>query len=661
MRHNKLFWYPFYLILLTLLFLTDVRAYVDPSVLTYAIQAVAGIAITLGTVAGLYGRKIISFLKKTEKGISADPKQDDLVFHDPVTGSDVRALSFITEDQFIELCLRHSKSEKKQKSRISAGLCVTLAVSFLWMAYSPLMLYIGNADEFRYDFFSILPTVILMFAVGMITGLIVYYCSSRIARPLYSFLVFFGFAFLLITLIQGVFLAKGLPPLDGTKFDWSKYSSEKIKSFILIVAVSAGLFLLYKQKGSQFVQRCASVFSVLITLFLAVTLVITGIQTKGFSPKRSASVTSDEEFTLSSDRNLIILVLDALDSGSFRELMETENPEYREVFRDFTYYPNTVGCYTYTEHAIPYILTGIWMENQEDFISFETKAMDHSPLLSSLEEKGYRMGMYEDALVYDSEGIYRFENVKDDHYKLDSFGEYARQSFYMTWFQYMPYPLKPLLSREDTLSNLQNRAIGQSEAFMSRNTQFYNAVHNDEINVTEDMCFRFIHLEGAHVPFRYDKDANEISMEDGSYKQNIQASITITNAYLELLREKGVFDNSAIIIMADHGFTEENDPLLGRSNPVLLIKGMNEKHEMNISEQPVSYEDLQNTYKLLLDGNITDNLYSFAYDNNRKRRFLSYDYNHPEYIKEYIQDGYASDITTMRETGNVYSFGIIEK
>ena len=121
------------------------------------------------------------------------------------------------------------------------------------------------------------------------------------------------------------------------------------------------------------------------------------------------------------------------------------------------------------------------MENQEEFETFETNAMDQSPLLSELEQRDYRLGVYEDALVYEGEGIYRFENVADDHFKLDSFGEYARQSFFMTWYQYMPYQLKPYLASEDMLSNLQNRAIGQSEAFTSSNTEFYDAIKEKEI------------------------------------------------------------------------------------------------------------------------------------------------------------------------------------
>lgn len=40
-----------------LLLMRNARAYIDPSVMTYAIQAIAGVAIAVGAVVGIYWRK----------------------------------------------------------------------------------------------------------------------------------------------------------------------------------------------------------------------------------------------------------------------------------------------------------------------------------------------------------------------------------------------------------------------------------------------------------------------------------------------------------------------------------------------------------------------------------------------------------------------------
>lgn len=102
------------------------------------------------------------------------------------------------------------------------------------------------------------------------------------------------------------------------------------------------------------------------------------------------------------------------------------------------------------------------------------------------------------------------------------------------------------------------------ETFSYDNEVFYNAVKNSEMTKTDDKTFKFIHIWGAHVPFVFDKDMNRI--EDGTYAQNVEACMTMTDAYLKKLKENGVYDNSVIIVMADHGYgflmDQETDSIL---------------------------------------------------------------------------------------------------
>ena len=118
---------------------------------------------------------------------------------------------------------------------------------------------------------------------------------------------------------------------------------------------------------------------------------------------------TDGELELGEGKNFVILMFDALDSHTFRSILNS-HPEYNETFEDFTYYPNTLGAYPYTEYSVPFILTGKWNENTENFRTFETRAMDESPLFKKLEDQGYDMCLYEDDLVYDNENRKRFSN-----------------------------------------------------------------------------------------------------------------------------------------------------------------------------------------------------------------------------------------------------------
>ena len=65
----------------------------------------------------------------------------------------------------------------------------------------------------------------------------------------------------------------------------------------------------------------------------------------------------------------------------------------------------------------------------------------------------------------------------------------------------------------------------------------------------------------------------------------------MTNEYIKRLKENGAYDNSVIIVMADHGNTDLNDAddMLVRANPMFLVKGINEHHAFEKSDKPLSY------------------------------------------------------------------------
>ncbi len=63
------------------LFSLNVNAYIDPSVMTYAIQAVAGIVIAVGAVIGIYFRKA---KKKISKKLGIDENKNKEIETDEI-------------------------------------------------------------------------------------------------------------------------------------------------------------------------------------------------------------------------------------------------------------------------------------------------------------------------------------------------------------------------------------------------------------------------------------------------------------------------------------------------------------------------------------------------------------------------------------------------
>ena len=313
-------------------------------------------------------------------------------------------------------------------------------------------------------------------------------------------------------------------------------------------------------------------------------------------------------------------------------------------------------------NAIPFILSGEWYENEGSFQDYLDRVYREAPLWKELKSRNYQIDLYEDDIrAQDASIVDNFDNVYFTKVTPVSYLELAKQELKLVGFRYAPYDLKRYCVIKEVYFNELRESHPEgsdSKAFTADNTAFKEDLAAQGVVMDETgNRFKFIHLNGAHAPFIYDKDANVIGVEQGSYRQSMEASITLAANYIQALKDSGAYDNTALIVMADHGYNgmgEKEEDFL-RQAALLLIKGRNEQHDtMQISEAPISYEDLQEAYVRLLDGAQSDAVFDWKEGDTRERRFLEYAPGSEKHMVEYLQKGYAQDLTTMVPTGRVF-------
>lgn len=657
-----IFKYLYYCICLFFLSTIHVNAYIDPSVMTYAIQAIAGTAIALGTFVSVYWRKIKKvFVKEFNASNGKNAESDDLFFKE----KDGTIRHSLEKGRFEQMSIEPAKSEKKGFKAILISLipafALSLAISFMLMAYAPFQLYFNNVYEFWFDFKLMLvphaAATVLLFLILFAGFVISYFIYDRF----YDVLLFFGLYVFVGLYIQGNFMTGHLPPMDGTTIDWSLYSRDIMLSWIFWILLLVIVVLLVRFLTPRMMKKLIPAVCAVLSLVMIITCVTTGIHKNGFKEKEQYVATTRGELELGEDTNFVILMLDALDSKTFRKILDT-HPEYNDTFKDFTYYPNTLAAYPFTEYSVPFILTGIWNENTEDFRTFETRAMDESPLFRKLEDQGFDMCLYEEDLVYDNENRRRFTNVVDSGFNFYSRRKYLERMNTLVLFQYLPYFMKNLNEVTTNFSSTRPVQVKGYDIvdFLRSNERFYRDLKEHGITCAEEgKTFKLIHLDGAHVPFWYDKDVNIIDEETGTYPGMVECCVTIMNAYLQAMKDAGLYDNTTVILMADHGYGyregEETIGLLDRANPFLMIKGVGEHHEFTVDEAPISYEDLQEAYSRLLDGKTGNEIFDWNAGDKRTRRYLKYNYTKEYHIEEYFTDGYADDVFAMKASGKEFN------
>ena len=538
------------------------------------------------------------------------------------------------------------------------GIFISLAISFLLFLYAPVDLYCANVSEFWFDFSTLLITALGMFAACFAVLMVLYLIAMLIHPYVYRIALAGGLTLFICTYIQGNFMIDKLPPLDGTSIWWEKYDILRkdtliLWGIVLAVVVLAAIFLRKErfENVAMFISGC-------MTLMLLVTACSTALTNGALIPKVHLHISEENEFNMSSDENFVIFVLDTADSREFTSLLE-DHPEYRDIFADFTYYENMMGNYSCTMNAVAYILSGEWFENQEPLADYLNDVYLNSPLWEELWSRGYQIDLYEDDIRAQDDSVAdNFGNVYHTTVRPNSYLELAKEELKLVGFRYAPYDLKRYCeTREIYFDALQVSEPDGTTAgiFTEDNMAFKEALlENGVVMDQEQKNFKFIHLEGAHAPFIYGGDMEYVP--GGDYRQNMEASIALTAKYIDAIKESGAYDNTAIIVMADHGYNGQGDDVWMRPAPMFLVKGMREQHDtMQISEAPVSYVDLWDAYMRLMDGKQSDAIFDWKEGDTRERRYLRYSFSETDHLVEYIQKGHAQDLDGMELTGREFN------
>ena len=551
---------------------------------------------------------------------------------------------------------------KKLIKQIMPAIFLLISMNFMFFIYAPYELFITNQWEFWFDLDILLPISFASFGIMVILGILIAFLINCINKKMYyGMLTVCGVA-IVASYVQGTYCIKNLPPLDGADINWNNYPIERVKSICIWLVLLFMAIVIIHKLGSKKFEKIITVISVIILFMNISTMLTLMFTTHAYGKEENLKSCNVNMYELSSDTNFIILVLDTLESSVFKEVLE-ENPQYQNIFEDFTYYDDTLCAYPFTRNSIPYILTGVRYENQDYFSNYTADAVESSKLINILKENNYKMGLYttNEMELKKSRGGEIFENMRYFPERIDTPINAFKLVTKMAAVKFAPWDLKRFAYDVESFKNKIRVAvnIGEYQAFNDNNRVFYKELSKQNpITMTEEKCFRFIHLEGAHYPYQYDKELNVI--ENGTLKTNVEACFTIVKQYIGRLKESGVYDNSVIIIMADHGFDKEftgvgSGEILKRMHATLLIKGINEKHPMKVSSKPIAFSDLQDAFVNLLDGQSGEEVFGHIDDREeRERRFLIYEYNHENYMEEYMTDGKTIEIERYQPTGNIY-------
>lgn len=547
---------------------------------------------------------------------------------------------------------RDTETTKENSNKIRAALGISVATAFMLCVFEPLNLFFLNKREYAFDVYTMLPMCILLF---VLLGGFEFLCLlifRRYMDKIFKALMVVAVSLFVCLYVQGNFLVGKLPDLSGFYIEWSEFYPQYVQSAIvwsvifIIVTVLYFLFKKYFYQGTFY-------FSCFITGILFITLISVCVMNDGMKKRTDITVTSKNVLDYSSDTNFIILVADMVRGDDEKAILK-DNPEFCDIFTDFTYYDNYTSGYIFTYYALPLILSGEWYVGEESMDEYKNMVFFDSPFINELKDRGYRMGMYTDECPL-IEDAYMYENIVDYKSELKEPIAFAKVWLRMVGYKYAPYFLKRYTQ---VMPGEFNTHFSRGETFRKwnfydGNTPFYKECTDLSFSAKEGDCFKLIHIFGAHgYPEAFNEDMELVPTED--YQSSVKSVNIIIKAYIDQLKQSGVYDNSVIMIMSDHGTSYHGDIGFGGQDAILFVKGINEHHDaMRVDSAPIAQEDLLNAYFKLLDGDDSTGIFEYKEGDYRERRFFKAREENPVFL-EYVQTGQAGDSDTIKETGITY-------
>lgn len=544
---------------------------------------------------------------------------------------------------------------KEWKGHFKDSLCVALLVASTFCLLTPLALYLSNVSEYWFSLKQVLPSYLmgflLCFLVLSVLLMLFKGKGNRIAVAI-AFGIGLGFY------IQANWIGISYGVLDGEAINWSQYHGYGfMNTAIWLLCLLIPLAFLYwkKTRGSfHLIVRYLSLF------FIALQLVGVGSQlfTVSWDKDGTQQYLTDKDInTYSTQENIILLVVDMFEGDYLNNVLE-ESPEYGELLDDFVYYKNTSGMFPRTKAALPHLLTGKPYDNSVPFTQYLESAYKGSSIITGLKEKGYHINFYTSPMFVPANAERYVGNVQGGQIQVNSHLGLLIKNYQLSAYRCMPHFLKPFFwfYSGDFDSYKKNETANGDAVYSLSNLGFYQRLQQRHIFDTETKQYKVIHIDGTHLPFVWDENL-EIHAEGTSESQTTKAVLKLIHMWLTQLKEAGVYENSTILILGDHGANQL------RQNPVLLYKQAFQTAPFEISNAPVSYADIEPTLLKALGLDIADaeTISDIGETDDRKRFYYDFSWNN-QWDTDYIPDMYEYEIgldvkdeSQLVQTGVVYS------
>jgi hypothetical protein len=450
--------------------------------------------------------------------------------------------------------------------------------------FKPAQMFDANAPFFYFGFAQIATLLVPVFMAAC--GVLVWLASRGGARWQHALAAALG-GIALAAWINATFVASPGGALDGRTLLVPLDEERDALNALLCAGIALG--------GAAI----AGWRPVLARRFLGALFVVLAVQTVWIAAtdEHSWRPAGDTRrlTALSAEKNVLVILLDAFQSDFFAEIVSGE-PQLARGFEGFTYFANAVGPAPTTYLAMPMIHSGVPYRAGERLRDTYRASVGERSFMARLARSGYDAMLVNAILNYCPEGVLCDHEGPLVRGRLKTLAEAAAFLVDLAAFRIVPDAFKPLVYAEG--SWMTTRWVAEDRVVTS-NRVLELMARSMHVGSPRPVA-RFLHLFGTHAPARVDARCQPVQNLPWTRETAIaqdRCALSKLGAVLRALQDLGLYDRTAIAVLADHGAGLPRDGKPGwtwgaAASPLLLVKPFGASGPLAHSARVVGLGDL---------------------------------------------------------------------
>ncbi len=506
----------------------------------------------------------------------------------------------------------------KYRQKLAVMLLLVLLIVVAYVIRGPLEIYAANAHELLFILSDFLPWMLAIgAAVLVVASALLALLPDELFRLTTIPLLWFGIA----SWAQDLFWNKKLVESNGGPVDWNALGSLPRKNLIAWILLLIFLVFIFIKFGHSWL----SITKVTAAALCLVQIIACGAVFLSLPEKEKPEqyVSGEDQMKLASDENVIVLLLDHTGMGALKS-MEEQYPKAANILKDFTCYENACCNYYGTFPSVTHYFTGYDLEFGITGLEWARRAWNSercNRFFQYLKEEGFESRIFHDSVSYTFGGVEnligKIENIRSVTMEVDRESLISKLLTFSA-YRFVPYVYKPEF---EVLTSEFGDIVAPIDVPLcaAQNFDFYKRLKEEKLSIDleQKKLFIYEHLMGAHPVYATDVNVNYVPAGT-TETETIRGCFTLLEEYFTQLKELGLYDGAAIIVMSDHGNLITDDLA-----PIFYLKKPGETHEQSpISTAPIEHGDFQATVMELIgrnDGSFGTSVFDWGPNDERRR------------------------------------------